>query len=295
MVNSKCKAIALVAACTFSILAAQASPITFSPGGDNSTGSLKCEVSIDSLGNLALKSGSASISGRVITIKAASAYIDSPRTVLIGSVLKTEANLTSDPPNITGLALFLMGDWQNQIDDGITKDMIFRKDGHLDCRILGIENDSLSVNINGIPQRIPLDSVLYIRSPRVFIFKIVLGRQQPLQKDTVIQAESTNSSFRPTATARTLSGSVIPPGDKKDDGLGGLMSKRGGEDESTGIGGTSSMPGLPGLNTLNRPSSAVHNQWDDSQDDWADANRFYTVHTRWGDQKLTLPPGILGY
>ena len=281
-----------------STLTAQASPIIFTPNGDSNAGSLKCEVPLSSLGNLSLKNGSASISGKVITIKATSAYIDAPRTVLAGSVLRTEANLTSDPPHIAGLALFLLGDWQNQIDDGSNKDMIFCKDSHLEGRILGIENDMLSVNVNGIPQRIPLESVLFIRSPRVYVFKIALKSRQPLQKDAVIQAESQTSLFRPTVTARTLSGSVIPAGDRKDDlePMSLRSSSRNLPPGMPGLGAENVMGGagnLSPMNTLKNPDAAVPNQWDNSFDDGEDSRRFSTIHTRFGDQKMTLPPGLL--
>jgi hypothetical protein len=278
--------------------AAKAGPLTFTPNGDSNAGNLKCEVAVKSLGGLALKNGSASITGRVINIKAGSAFFDTPRTVLVGSVLRSEANLTSDPPNVTGLALFLMGDWQDQIDDGSSKDTIFCKEGHLEGRILGIENDSLSANVNGIPQHIPLTSVLYIRSPRVFVFKIALKSRQPMQKDTVIVADSLDSSFRPTAPARTLSGSVIPASDRKDDGMGGLTGGATGARTPAampGLGAENLMQGAGGLplNSFNRPGTAVPNQQDNSFDSGEEANKFSTIHTKWGDQKLTLPPGLL--
>ena len=308
MFNAKFKTLAFVAAATFSALPSQAAtPIVFTPSGDTNTGNLKCDVPIGSLGSMLLKSGSANISGRVVTIKAGSAYIDAPRTVLIGSVLRTEANLSSDPPNVTGLALFLMGDWKDQFDDGNTKDMIFRKEGHIDGRILGLEDDVLSVNVNGIPQNIPLSSILYIRSPRVFVFKISLKTRQPLPKDAVIQADAGEVSFRPTSTARTLSGSVIQPSDRKENAMtslmgglapgggGGLAGMTGGVPGLGGgnvMGGMGGVPG-PGMNTMNRPQSAVPNPQDDSLDDGEEAARFSQVKTKYGTEKLSLPPGIL--
>ncbi len=304
--NAKFNTLALIAAATLSALPAQAAtPIVFTPSGDSNTGNLKCEVPVGSLGSMLLKSGSANISGRVVTVKAGSAYIDTPRTVLIGSILRTEANLTSDPPNVTGLALFLMGDWKDQFDDGNTKDMIFGKDGHIDGRILGLEDDVLSVNVNGIPQRIPISSILYIRSPRVFVFKISLKSQQPLKKDTVIQADAGEVSFRPTSTARTLSGSVIQPSDRKENEMTSLMGGHGGP--GGGLAGMTGVPGLgggnvmggmggvpgPGMNTMNRPQSAVPNPQDDSLDDGEEAARFSRIQTKYGSEKMSLPPGIL--
>jgi hypothetical protein len=298
----KLNLLAIAAAFTLSSAAAQgAVPISFSPNGDNNAGSIKCEVPITSLGNITLRGGTASISGKVISIKASSAFIDTPRTVLVGSVLRTEANVTSDPPSVTGIALFLMGDWQDQIDDPSTKDMIFRKEGHIEGRILGIENESLSVNVAGVPQKVPLASVLYIRSPRVFVFKIGLKTKGPVQKDSIFQAEAGVTSFRPTAAARTLSGSVIPQSDRQqDDGLGGMTNPN-----SMGMGGAAGMPGLGasntmggmggmgGMNNFNRPQTAVPNPQDNSFDDGDGANRFSTIHSKYGDQKMTLPPGIL--
>lgn len=302
---SKYRALAFVFAFSLSTLAAQAGSIVFTPNGDSNAGSLKCDVAVSSLGNLPLKSGLANISGKVITIKSGSAFVDAPRTVLIGSVLRTESNLTSQPPNITGLALFLMGDWQDQLDDG-SKDMIFCRENRVEGKILGIENDSISVGVNGAPQRIPLASVLYIRSPRVFVFKIALKSGKPLQKDSVIQAETADASFRPTATARSLSGSVIPLSERNnDDPLSGLTSNRpgpaanaAGAMHSLGLEGDNVMPAnpgaMPGMGNFNRPGTAVPNQNNDSFDDGEDARRFSTIHSRYGDTRMTVPPGMLG-
>ncbi len=294
------KMASLSVAFVISTIAACAKPLTFTPTGDSNFGMVKCEVPVTSLGSMPLKSGTATISGKVITIKAGSAYIDEPRTVLVGSVLRSEANLTSDPQNITGIALFLMGDWVDQINDPSTADVIFRKDGHVEGKILGIENDAVSVKMsNGTQQLISLSSILYIRSPRVFVFKIGLKTKVALQKDTVFQADSTDASFRPTSTARTLSGSVIPQSEKKDDGNG--MAKLGGGsfDGMNGAGGLGGANGFGSMNQFGSPGAltgartAVPNQNDSSFDNGDDAARFSTIKTKWGTQKMMIPPGIL--
>lgn len=273
---------------------ATANPINFVPGGDSSAGKLKCEIPVSSLGKLILRKGSAVISDRVITIKSGSEISEAPRTVLVGSVLRTDANLTSEPPSITGLALFLMGDYEGQIDDGATSDTIFSKGKQIEGRILGIEEDSISVKLaTGQQQKIPLGAILYIRSPRVFVFKIALKSKDPLQKDVAFQAESADVSFRPTAQARTLSGSVIPQSEKKeeDDGFGGM----------SGMGGmTSRGSGFGGMNSIGAPTSiappGMKSAVPDSRDNYFDAEerqRFGTVKTKWGKQQLTVPPGYL--
>lgn len=295
--------------------AASANPISFVPNGDNNAGVVKCEVPVSSLGSVSLKNGLANISGRVISIKSSSDLSESPRTVLVGSVLRAETNLTSEPPSIAGLALFLMGDWSGLIDDGKAQDTIFRKDGHIVGRILGMEGDNISIGLaGGKQQSVPISTVLYIRSPRVFVFKLALKSKQPLQKDSEFQAEAVSASFRPTETARTLSGSVIPQSQKPDDlgigpapftpfpgtangpanvnGMGalnapGALPGLGGFNAMGAMGGISSPSALSGMHT------AVPNQKDNSFDGGAEAEKFSTVQTRWGKQKLTLPPGIL--
>ncbi len=302
MYDCKSKISALSVALFLSSLPAGASLLTFTPNGDSNMGSVKCEAPVTALGNIPLKGGSASISGKVITIKSGTAYIDAPRTVLVGSVLRSEANLGSQPQTISGIALFLMGDWVDQINDPGAADIIFRKDGHTEGKIQGIENESLSLTLkNGTQERIPLSSILYIRSPRVFVFKIGLKSKEALQKDTVFQAESTEAVFRPTSTARTLSGSVIPQSEKKDDSMGlglgnavnGLGNALGGP---VGLGGQNTLGGgnqsiNPG--GLSRMRPAMSNQNDNTQDIDDEANRFSTVRTKWGTQKMTIPPGIL--
>ena len=272
-----------------------ANPISFAPNGDNNAGKLKCDVPVSSLGKLPLRNGIASISGRVISIKAGSEFSETPRTVLVGSVLRSEANL-GDTPTVSGLALFLMGDYEGQIDDGSTPDLIFCKEKHMEGRILGIEDETISVKLTtGQEQKIPLNAILYIRSPRVFVFKIGLKSKQALQKDTVFQAESGDVSFRPTAQARTLSGSIIPASEKKeDDGFGmssggGMMNPAAGFSRvnnfnSTSLDSNSVIP--PGM------KSAVPDQRNDSFDNGESADRFATVKTKYGKTKITVPPGF---
>lgn len=188
-----------------------AGPISFTPNGISNCGAIKGEVNVKSLGNLPIKNGVATINGRVITLKAASDYTDSPQTVLVGSVLRSEANPTSSPPSVTGLALFLLGDWVEQIDDPTNPDIIFRSNGQLQGRIIGIENDCIALRrADGKQEAVPLNSILYLRSPRVFVFKIDLRTTQALEKDSAFQAISHDASFRPTAAARSMSGSIIP-------------------------------------------------------------------------------------
>ena len=188
-----------------------AGPISFTPNGISNCGAIKGEVKVNALGGLSVKNGVATINGRVITLKACSEYTDTPQTVLIGSVLRSEANPTSSPPSVTGLALFLLGDWIEQVDDPTNPDVIFRSNGQIQGRIIGIENDALAMKrADGKQEAVPLNSILYLRSPRVFVFKIDLRTKDALEKDSAFQAIAHDASFRPTAAARSMSGSVIP-------------------------------------------------------------------------------------
>lgn len=295
---------------------ALSSPINFVPNGDNNAGTVKCEVPLNSLGKLALKSGCANISGKVISIKSATEFSEAPRTVLVGSVLRSEVNLSSEPPSVGGLALLLMGDWVDQVDDGKTLDLIFRKEGQIAGRILGLQDESITVALtDGKQLRVPISSVLYIRSPRVFVFKIALKSKQSISKDTEFVAETTDASFRPTSTARTLTGSVIPQSQRNDDGLAGLNGPMGslggaglkGNPTMNSLGALNApgaLPGLGGLNTMGsmgamngfgaaQMNSAVPNPRDNSFDQGEDSKKFSTVEGKWGKQKLSLPPGML--
>ncbi|MBX9571684.1 MAG: hypothetical protein K2X77_22520 [Candidatus Obscuribacterales bacterium] len=188
-----------------------AGPISFTPNGISNCGAIKGEVNVKALGSLSVRSGVATINGRVITLKACSEFTETPQTVLVGSILRSEANPTSSPPSVTGLALFLLGDWIEQIDDPSNPDLIFRSNGQLQGRIIGIENDSIALRrADGKQESVPLNSILYLRSPRVFVFKIDLRTKDALEKDSAFQALAHDASFRPTAAARSMSGSVIP-------------------------------------------------------------------------------------
>lgn len=272
---------------TLGTVQVRANPISFAPTGDNSAGKIKCEVPVTAIGKTLLKSGSAAISDRVVTIKAASDFNETPRTVLVGSVIRTEANITSEPPSVTGLALFLMGDMIGQIDDGTSGDTVFLKlnEKHVEGRIIGVQDESISFQTTAGQQMIPLNSILHIRSPRVFVFKISLKTKQGLQKDTAFQAESSDVSFRPTSQGRTLSGSIIPASERKQDDEFGM----------SGIGGmTSKQSGIGAMNSI-VPPNARNTAVGDPRNDYFDTEekeRFGTVKTKWGRQELTVPAGM---
>lgn len=244
---------------------ALAAPISFSPNGISNSGAVKTEVSLKSLGDIATKNGSASINGRVITIKASPEFVDAPHTVLIGSVLRSEANLSSTPPSVTGIALFLMGDWMEQIDDPSTADIVFRSNGQVQGRILGLENDSISLKkADGTQEKIPLNAILYLRSPRVFVFRIDIASKAPLEKDSVFQADAISTTFRPTAAARIMSGSIIKKPEQAQD--------------ATATGALSgAKPGTPNAFFEDEDQPMMQP----------------SIFGKPGRQRMTLPPGLL--
>lgn len=192
-------------------LPATASPASFTPGSGSDNGYIKCTVPLSAIGGLPLKNGSAIINGRVITIKGAPEYSDEPETMLAGSVLRAEANTNATPCYLTGLVCFLMGSSLPLIDDNATPDMVFRNDGHIQGRILGVENNDIILAIAGKQERIDLSSVLYIRSPRVFVLKINTKGNQKLDKDSPFLVDAESASLRPTSSPRSVSlGSIIP-------------------------------------------------------------------------------------
>jgi hypothetical protein len=99
-----------------------------------------------------------------------------------------------------------------------------------------------------------------------------------------------------------MSGSVIPDSAKNTDEFGlGPSNGPAINNAPLGLGGANTFggnPGFGGMNNLNPGSlsgakTAVPNQNDNSFDDGDDSNRFGTVRTKWGQQKLTVPAGIL--
>lgn len=192
---------------------AQAAPLSFTPGGESDNGLIRCELPLNAIGALPLKNGSTSINGKVITVRAASELTDTPAVILAGSVLRTEASTATVPGYLTVLACFLMGDYLSLIDDAGTPDAVFRKEGQIQGRILGLENDCLVVAVPGRQkEKISLSSILYIRSPRVFVVKLKLKNNRAIEKDTAFQTDAEPFFFRPTATPRSVSlSSVIPP------------------------------------------------------------------------------------
>ncbi|MBY0359233.1 MAG: hypothetical protein K2W82_14625 [Candidatus Obscuribacterales bacterium] len=202
---------------TAATLAANASPASFTPAGNSHNGTIKCEAPLSAVGPLPLRKGSVTVNGKVITVKDSNEFGDAPRVILAGSVLRSEANLGSVPCHLTGLVCFFLGDRLEKIDDPEAVDVIFRNEGQIQGKILGIEGDEIIIVRATQQQRIALSSVLYIRSPRVFILKID-GKEGLPNKDGSHQFNAESASLRPTAAPRSVSLSSVVP-NRKPDGL----------------------------------------------------------------------------
>ena len=203
---------------------ALAAEVSFTPLGDANAGSLKGEAPLTVLGALPLKNGSALINDKVVAIKTAGDFSETPRTVLAGSVLRTEAISTGLNSSLTGLVVFLMGEWLQQVDDPAAPDVIFRNDGQVRGRIIGREGDRLVLQMpDGSCRQLPLSTMLYIRSPRVFVFSIQAKSKAAVEKDSPFSAEVVSATFRPTATPRSVSlGSVVPHSQEEESSSLGL-------------------------------------------------------------------------
>lgn len=189
------------------------SELSFIPSGDSNTGAVKGEVPLPLLGGLPLKNGSAVINDKVVALKCAPDELsDAPRTVLAGSILRTESTVNGNSSSITGLVVFLMGEWMSQIDDQTQLDVIFRKEGQVRGRIIGREADNIILQTaEGSQRKVPLSTVLYIRSPRVFVFTVQARNKGKVENDSPYVAEAVTSTFRPTATPRSVSLSSVVP------------------------------------------------------------------------------------
>jgi hypothetical protein len=197
---------------------ALAGEVNFVPTGDSNAGVLKGEAPITMLGTIPLRNGTVILNDKVAVVKAAGDFSDTPRSVLAGSVLRTEANHADS--TLTGIVVFLMGEWIRQIDDFSTPDVIFRNDGQIRGRIIGRDGDNLVLqSADGGKREIPLATMLYIRSPRVFVFNIKTKGAVAMEKDTPFNGSVLHATFRPTGSPRAISLSSVVPRPVEDDGL----------------------------------------------------------------------------
>jgi hypothetical protein len=194
-----------------------AGDVSFVPIGDSNAGILKGEAPISMLGTIPLRNGTVVLNDKVAVVKAAGDFSDTARTVLAGSVLRTEANHSDQ--TLTGIVVFLMGEWIRQIDDFSTPDVIFRNDGQIRGRIIGRDGDNLVLqSANGTKREIPLATMLYIRSPRVFVFNLKTKGATAMEKDTPFNGTVLHATFRPTGSPRAISLSSVVPHPVEDDG-----------------------------------------------------------------------------
>lgn len=216
-----CLVAATIGLSLFSQWCCFAGEVSFTPIGDANAGTLKGEAPLPLLGGLPLRHGTVVINDKVVSIKCApEEFSETPRTVLAGSVLRAESTSSGPNSSMTGLAVFLMGEWMQHLDDSNVPDVLFRNEGQVRGRIIGRDGDNVIVQTaEGTERKVPLSTVLYIRSPRVFVFTIQAKNKGAVEKDTPFSAVSVSSTFRPTSTPRSVSlSSVVPkkPGEEGD-------------------------------------------------------------------------------
>lgn len=209
---SQVAAVAVVLNCSFLIHSCSAAEVNFVPNGDSNSGVVKGEAPVNMLGTMPLRNGSLVLNDKVASLKAATDFAEAPRTLLAGSVLRTEATGSGGNASVTAVIMFLMGEWMRLIDDESQIDVIFKTDGQVRGRILGRDGDAIVVQQPDGKQRpVPLATVLYIRSPRVFVFTAKARLKAPVEKDSPFSAEVTSASIRPTGAPRSISLSSVVP------------------------------------------------------------------------------------
>ncbi len=234
----------LLSNCSF----CSASELSFVPNGDSNAGVVKGEVPLSFLGAVPLRGGSVVLNDKVVSVKAIPEYGDSLRTVLAGSVLRAEATTSGANTSITGIVIFLMGEWMRHIDDESQVDVIFKSDGQIRGRIIGREGDALVVQLaDGTRRQVPLATMLYLRSPRVFVFTMKGSGKSTMDKDSGLIADISSANFRTTSTPRAVSlSSVVPRPQEASSGNGGLSpSQLFEQDELPGLKPAAKQPYVP--------------------------------------------------
>lgn len=214
MINSRIFLSAMLLCATASLLlisSALPNPLVFSPETAGEPSKLRCDVTVKQIGKLSLEDGILSVRGNSVEVRARSAY-EPASLILHGIILQVETNLDTVPRQVTGLAYFNGGELIKDIDDPEAKDILFRHDGALSGKILGISGYDLSVaTITGGVAKINTSTVKFVRSPRAFLFQIPLEHMDSALDAIPLTAQAQEAIFKPTARERTLPPNSILP------------------------------------------------------------------------------------
>lgn len=227
----------LLAGLTFAVSPSlSAAPLSFDPEDANSRGSISCAVQTDKIDRLGLRNGMVVINGNVITVKSSPDGFLPPQAVLNGVIIRAEADTDSSSPKITGIAFFLSGAGLPAINDAGAEDVVFRHDGAISGRLVGINGDKIDfARKDGSHTAIDVSTVKFVRSPRALLFRIPLTSSKLLPESMPFQASADNATFTPTTAKRSLPLSSIipkPPGDAPVDTTAGGGLERFGDGTS---------------------------------------------------------------
>lgn len=191
---------------------AVAEPLSFSPDNDRSPSTLSCDVRLDSVGSLSLRSGVAIIRGNRINILSRPDDYLPAKTILTGFVVRVEADTVSKPAQVTGLAYFQSGESLRDLDDPHAVDLIFKHDGALSGRIAGIQGYDLRViRLDGTTMPVDISTLKFIRSPRAFLFRIPINNSAEIPEAVAFNSDASSAVFKATVARRSLPLSSVLP------------------------------------------------------------------------------------
>ncbi len=208
----------ILSAVAASLLPAYSAPLTFTPDSDATPSSLNCEVSVEKVGAVLLNSGTATIQGDKIEIKAVAGEYLPAQPILNGFILKIEADTDAKPPAVTGLAYFQSGNMLRTFDEPQVPDLIFKHDGAVTGRIVRCRGyDMQIIRPDGRSEQIDVSTIKFIRSPRAFVFRIPITSTAALPEASSFKAEAASAVFKNSARQRSLPfSSVIPSRQSRD-------------------------------------------------------------------------------
>jgi len=176
---------------------------------------INCRLRVDKIGALDLVDAEVVINNNSVQVRPGPTALD-PSPLLQGVVLKVDRASTASGANreMSGLVLFQSGDRIGQLNDQdfshadavppAPAEFVFSKSGSITGQITGVRSGMLTVQSAGRSTDIGLDSIVYVRSPRAFVFTIS-GR--PSADNTHTHVDSI--SFRPTANSAARDELVI--------------------------------------------------------------------------------------
>lgn len=185
----------------------------FNPDSSSAaSGSIDVVLPVDKLSSVPVPRGRININGNVAELSMIPEWQFDRDIVLYGKVLDTRIVMAAQQPVARGVIFFTDGAWIDYFDDHRPDEVVVTDKGSFSGRIAEVSGTEVTLEVGTTTQKIPLASIIEMRSPRVFTFIIPTTQLQqpavgqPFYSDArKITMTPTSRPFRIASLRRTVS------------------------------------------------------------------------------------------